>query len=231
MSELHAGNGWASDAPTPAQLKEFFAQIEKGRITKGKLQGFLRGGARGTAHEQLREWVELYGKHGIVLDISSIMIPAHQPGFDRLIVVAKGLTPNQVYGILVKQFDCWRYTDNLDKAIAKNDRSPAKGGYTIWVRDRVEADEELKNLSADQLKEQKILGITLLERLLYELKYWDETGEHLDVQNWTLCSGSRYAGVGVPSVYCFDSSLRVLWYYSRSHVDNLRSRAVVPNQP
>jgi len=36
-------NGWASDAPTPAQLKEFFAQIQSGRITKEILQGFLRG--------------------------------------------------------------------------------------------------------------------------------------------------------------------------------------------
>lgn len=35
--------GWASDSPTPAQLKELFAQIESGRITKTSLQQFLRG--------------------------------------------------------------------------------------------------------------------------------------------------------------------------------------------
>lgn len=35
--------GWASGSPTPAQLKEFFAQVESGRITKERLQSFLRG--------------------------------------------------------------------------------------------------------------------------------------------------------------------------------------------
>jgi len=40
------------------------------------------------------------------------------------------------------------------------------------VRDRQEADEENKNLSANQLKEQQFQGMTLMERLLYELIYW-----------------------------------------------------------
>ena len=41
MSESRAA-GWPSDAPTAAQLKEFFAQIESGRIDKERLQSFLR---------------------------------------------------------------------------------------------------------------------------------------------------------------------------------------------
>ena len=35
--------GWASDSPTPAQLKELFAQIGSGRVTRDRLQIFLRG--------------------------------------------------------------------------------------------------------------------------------------------------------------------------------------------
>ncbi len=35
--------GWTSESPTPAQLKEFFAQIESGKITRKDLQVFLRG--------------------------------------------------------------------------------------------------------------------------------------------------------------------------------------------
>ena len=42
MSNSHV-TGWASDAPTPAQIKELFAQIESGRVTKESLQAFLRG--------------------------------------------------------------------------------------------------------------------------------------------------------------------------------------------
>lgn len=41
MSESRA-TGWPSDAPTAAQVKELFAQIESGRITKEGLQAFLR---------------------------------------------------------------------------------------------------------------------------------------------------------------------------------------------
>lgn len=35
--------GWTSDSPTPAQLKELFTQIQKGKITKKRMQFFLRG--------------------------------------------------------------------------------------------------------------------------------------------------------------------------------------------
>lgn len=37
--------GWTSASPTPAQLKEFFAQVASGRITKRRLQSLLRSGA------------------------------------------------------------------------------------------------------------------------------------------------------------------------------------------
>ena len=40
MDNSHA-TGWASDAPTPAQLKELFAQIESGRMNKKRLQSIL----------------------------------------------------------------------------------------------------------------------------------------------------------------------------------------------
>ncbi|KKQ54372.1 MAG: hypothetical protein US74_C0050G0005 [Parcubacteria group bacterium GW2011_GWA2_38_13] len=40
MAKSHAAV-WATDAPSPAQLKEFFAQIENGRVTKDRLQAFL----------------------------------------------------------------------------------------------------------------------------------------------------------------------------------------------
>ncbi|MBI5913439.1 hypothetical protein HY839_03315 [Candidatus Azambacteria bacterium] len=43
MEKSHAA-GWTQDSPTSAQLKELFAQIENGRITKRKLQDFLRTG-------------------------------------------------------------------------------------------------------------------------------------------------------------------------------------------
>ncbi len=43
MKKSHIA-GWASDSPTPAQLAELFRQIQNGRVTKKKLQAFLRRG-------------------------------------------------------------------------------------------------------------------------------------------------------------------------------------------
>ena len=42
MSKSHAAGG-PSNQPTAAQFKELFAQIEAGRITRGRFQEFLRG--------------------------------------------------------------------------------------------------------------------------------------------------------------------------------------------
>jgi len=226
MAKSHAGSGWASEPPTPAQMKEFWSQVDSGKVTKERFQTFLRGGA--VVQDWIGEWQRFYKKYfGMKLDFSNIQIPEHQSGFDRLIIVAKGITLNQTYKACAKHFPCRRYVDDLDKAVTHNDRTAEKGSYAVWFRDRKEADEELKNLSANKLTEKEIPGITLLERLLYELKYWEETDEHLDVSNWTLCSGSRDSDGSVPKVGWCGDGLGVDWYYSNNHYVYLRSRAAV----
>ena len=176
----------------------------------------------------ISSWKDFYQKFfGIDADFSKISILEKQPGFDRLIIIAQGLTLNQVYSKCAENFPCSRYTENLDKAITQNDRDSNKGSYAIWARDRIKADEELKNLSANDLKKKNILGITLLEHLLYGLKYWVETGKHLDIQSWTLCSGSRDSDGNVPNVRWYDDELEVSWHYPDNRSDDLRARAAV----
>ncbi len=193
---------WASEAPTPAQLREFFAQIESGKVTKGRLQSFLRGEfaqAGRSIEEQLAAWTLLYREvFGEEHDFSSLTIPAQRPGFNRLIVVAKGMTPNRIFLAMQKLFPAWRYTEDLDQisSVRKADHD-----YAVWVRDRVEADEEYANKSARDLEHEKVNGITLEERMFFEIIFFRETGKHLDEKNWTLCAGSRGPGGGVPRVY------------------------------
>ncbi|MBU1159674.1 hypothetical protein KKD04_00640, partial [Patescibacteria group bacterium] len=109
------------------------------------------------------------------------------------------------------------------------DRTTKDNAYAIRVRNVVEADEEFKNLSANQLKEQNIPGITLEERLIYEIKFFKETGKHLDIQNITLCAGSRYVDGDVPYVRWSPSygELRVLWYVPGPRNDYLCARQAV----
>jgi hypothetical protein len=180
------------------------------------------------ASAQLAKWVGLYRKHfGIELDPAAVKVPAHKEGFDRLIVVAQGMTPNKVFDVFAKLFPCLRYTDDLDTSVPKNDRDPKNGTYAVWVRDTIEADRETRNLSADDLTERKIAGVTLLERLLLELAYFEETGCHLDIESWTLCSGSRYSDGGVPGVYWDDDRLRVGWHCTDRRGGDLGARVAV----
>ena len=126
-----------------------------------------------------------------------------------------------------KLFPVWCWTNsNLDQ-IVNSDRTSNKA-YTVKVRANIESDEELKNMSADDLKEKGIVGITLLERLQLEIDYFKETGEHLDIQNITLCSGSRYSDGDVPDVswHSYDSAMCVDWYNPDHRHSHLRSREI-----
>jgi len=176
----------------------------------------------------LSDWPLFYKEvFGLDLDFSKVVIPERKPGFTRLLVLAQGMTPQRLFDKCKELFPSWKYTeDNLDKVIT-SDRTAKDGPYAIWVRDRQEADEENKNLSADDLAKRGIPGITLEERLLYELKFFKETGKHLDVSNYTLCSGSRFSDGHVPDAYWSGDRLRVYWNYTNNHYDYLRARSVV----
>lgn len=176
----------------------------------------------------LAGWSEFYSQtFGIETDFSNLPIPEKRRGFDRLIVVAQGMTPQGLYDKCKELFPCWKWTNqNLDEIVI-SDRTAKDGLYAIWVRDKVEADKELTNLSADQLRQRGIPGITLEERLLLELKYFKETGKHLDIMNITLCSGSRRSDGEVPHVHWYDGVLRVYWYHPDNALVYLRSRQAV----
>ncbi|NQU83790.1 MAG: hypothetical protein HQ536_03695 [Parcubacteria group bacterium] len=202
-------------------LRHAFAEALEARATIPNV------GLSTDVQTQLTDWQRFYGEQfNIEVDFSNLQVPAHKEDFDRIIVVAQGLTLNRVFEVCVENFPSWKYANNLDKEVIQNDRT-SETSYAIRIRDRVEADEELKNLSANQLKEQNIAGITLLERLLYELKYWKETNKHLDIGNITLCAGSRDSGGNVLGVRWHGGELFVHWYYPSDAGSSLRSRAVV----
>jgi hypothetical protein len=186
----------------------------------------------GLTQRQLVEWQNFYrDEFGIELNLSTLIIPEHKEGLDRLIVIAEGVTIQLVYDQCGQHFNICRYFDyykNLNDAISVNDRDPKNGTYAIWVRDTVEADEQFSDRSGDDLQSEQHVGITVLERLIYELKYFKETGNHLDIKNVTLCSGSRGSTGRVPSVDWdwSESSVYISWYVSSDHYNNLRSREV-----
>lgn len=126
-------------------------------------------------------------------------------------------------------FSVWSYLD--DKELDQQFPPLTK----ITTREflySVEPDPDTLGKSAKEADPQQT-GITLRERLLMEIQYFKETGSHLDIKGWTICSGSRYSDGRVPSV-CFHPStgeVRVNWY----GVDHSHSpcglRQQVPSNP
>jgi len=182
--------------------------------------------------DPVKQWESFYQKYlGSTRDFSKVKIPERTAKqaieFTRLIIVTGGLTRNQVYEACGKQFPCYKYADDLDQAVPTNERDPKKGSYAIWVRDTVEADEVHQNKSVDMVTKEKLATETLLERMLHELKYFAETGKHLDVSNVTLCSGSRDSDGHVPRAYWNDGKFQVDWYVAVDRFACLRPREVV----
>lgn len=179
--------------------------------------------------EQLGWWTSLWAELGFTIDPVGITLPTVPAGFGpaRLIVIPKGLTIQKAWKIAESLFPCKNWIDgDLDKAIPTNDRVAYKN-YAVAFRDRVEADEEFKNLSANDLKARNHTGITALETIVDEIGFYRKTGGHRDVQNVTLCTGSRISYGYVPKSIWYDDKFQLDWHDADDRHDSLRSRQAV----
>ncbi len=194
-------------------LADLLHKIQHGIITVQELARFLKREnpfKTPSYHRVVLEWEKFYKKiFNITIDLSNVRIPEKRDSFNWLLIMIPGLTAQKLYDKCEELFRSWKWTGkSLDEILdqTKSARNPANGTYAIWLRDRVEADEELKNKSANDLQQSDTQGITLEERLLLELFFYWKTKKHLDVISWTLCSGSRYRDGCVPGVgwrgYC-----------------------------
>lgn len=179
----------------------------------------------------LTTWQKIYHQwFDIEIDVSGLQVPEiYNPEKHFLVLVAKDITMNAVVKAMKKRFNVYLYTEDLDSSVTKNDRNPQDGNYLVLFSRNIEADKEFKNMSANDLAKKGHNGITLLERLLLEVLYYSETKEHLDINNWTLCSGSRDSDGLVPYVgwYSDYDELGVHCYDPDYSNGFLRSRSVV----
>lgn len=148
------------------------------------------------------------------IDFGQIIIPIMPTdGKWRLLFIPKGMTANLAFEICLKLFKSWKYYDDLDKQISKNIRNTSSH-YAIWVHDEMESDQEFLGKSTREADPEMKLGITLLERIIFEIKYFTETGNHLDVKGVTFCSGSPGTDGRVPSAYLDGGGRFRVGYYS-----------------
>ena len=182
--------------------------------------------AGATLQDQLVFWIGFWAEHGFTVNPAEVVIPSVPDGFGpaRLIVIPQGLTIERTWEIAKSLFPCYTYINgNLDEAIPTSDRTADKT-YSTLVRDRQEADDEFRNLSANQLRDRGHKGITALETIVDEVGFFKRTGKHRDVKNITLCAGSRRSDGDVPGSRWNDGKFYLNWYNPDNANDNLRSR-------
>ena len=129
---------------------------------------------------------------------------------------------------LLKDIGCKYYSfwsdKELDEYFPKPDKPTSR--KFKWVQ---EADEEYANMSYNDLKEKGLIDkcISLRERIIYEKIWFEKNGTHLDINNWTLCAGSRNPIGYVPGVDWSSGYMHVSWFIPDARGDDLRARAAV----
>lgn len=197
---------------------------ETGKKTENKKENSL---------EQIKqEWQAFYRKvFGIEVDFSQVEIPEHEKDFVLPILMAKGLTSQQ---IIEKWREYCPVADTISGAMTGDfegkivsERSCTQDSYAVLVQDLAEVkDGELKNFSAEDVWAESLATTTLKERLVYGLRYFLETGKHLDQESVTICAGSRLPNGKVPTVSFLDGKVLVILEASDKHANNYGPRAV-----
>jgi len=160
-------------------------------------------------------------------DLSALEIPKRTPEeekeFTRLQFRSGSLSDEAVFLKCKEFFEAWKDTDkSLDDVAVKKSIEDS----FIWVRDTESADEKHKNKSANMIDKEGLDTESLGDRLLHELKYFKETGEHLDKKTVTITS-SRDAAGGVWVVDWDDSRMQVRRSGPGGHDGGWRPRQVV----
>lgn len=154
--------------------------------------------------EDREYWRKFYQKHfSLELNFADLVIPKY-PLQDRwkLLIIAQGLTLNQVYETMFSLFNIGPYVDGLGDDVVKNVRN-TRNAYAVWVRDRAEPDVQYLGHSTNAIDPDMKIGITLLERMIMEIAQFDSSGSPLDIKGATFCSGSRDSNGDVPYVAWF----------------------------
>lgn len=155
------------------------------------------------------EWQKLYKDHfGLDVDFSEVSVPTKPTeGSWRLLFIPMGLTLDTTLAMMRRQFKVCVYIEDLDKNISNSTRTSVTS-YAIWVWDGLEPDERYLGKSTRWADMAGTIGMTLLERMVLETKYFTETGKYLDEKGVTFCTGSRSADGYVPRVcWDFDTSM------------------------
>jgi len=201
----------------------------KGEIIKdylGKPESAPQKERTAAEKEMVKKWDDFLKKHfpEKKFDLSGIEIPKRTPEEEKEFTRLQFRTNKlPLFKKCEELFPSVNHTDNdIDKIIANGNIEDS----FIWVRDNEAADEEHKNKSANMIKKEGLNTETIGDRILHELKYFEETGDHLDKETGTLTS-SRDSGGGVLDAGWGGGGFRVGWCDPDDRGGGWRFRQVV----
>jgi hypothetical protein len=155
--------------------------------------------------EAIEEWIYFYS---MTFDLqfdpqkifSNIVLPKSRRGFDQIMLVPQGLTSGEVFDASTDHFAISSIYEDLNSQVVNNDRDTITS-YALRLRDCQEPVRQNEMMLVKDLKDNdQIDCMTLLERLLYGLKFFIDTGAHLDEKLATFCVGSSDSQEQVPFV-------------------------------
>lgn len=121
----------------------------------------------------------------------------------------------------MKIYDETKYFEIIDDGVTKTSEliKQCKDTFGIWTSNEiVDVDKNFPPIKSTRYFDREVepsklgkspnevdqegKGITLREYLILQLQYFRETGKHLDIKNWTWCSGSKFENdYGIRVVY------------------------------
>lgn len=165
-------------------------------------------------------WENIYQEwFNLKKDFSGIQVPEdYDPEKHFAIIIAENITIKEIImAIRKKGIDVRMKALREEELIKrldffmKNDRDAKNGNYIVLFKKDVEADEIFANYSAHTTKARGRC-ITLTERLLMGILYFDITGEHLDTNSHTACVGSYFSERGdYYSVGSYENRIHLYW--------------------
>ena len=216
-------------------LKDMFRQFDDGSLTLEQITDFVVKHRNPFADLDysiiLADYEKYFRKiHDLKTDFAGIRIPeVDDIDFPWFVCRPENFFAERAYNGGKELYPKWKWTDEslgdvLDLSFGRDGNVEP---HIARFRANWEADEDLANLSANQIAEKNINTACLTERLILgDFLFW-KFKKHLDMNNITLCAGSRYSDGSVPDVSWSGGGLEVNWYSPGRHYDYLRSRRAV----
>lgn len=192
-----------------------------------------------SAQVYFEEWRGFFKLVGVpVGSLDGTKIPLKnldQSNFKRLIITSGDMRYKSLAKICKANFDISFPYENMEGATKRREERFPNYRSAIWVKDSQESDKDNHRKSWRDLLKEEHIGINLRERVIFHLKYYLETGKHLDDKKTaTLCSGTQFPENKVPYVY-FDSTINTLVvkqcekeFFGKDERDrDIRSRSVI----